>query len=154
MPRNNSHDAIVAHRRRRVAALRLGGLTQREITEALPLGKNPIVNPISGEPYALGTINRDVMALEQKWERRAVEDIALAKAMNLAETREARRAAWQKGLLSLVYRGLEHEANLLGLNDRKDASALRALEDLVNAWDEGMASEEDQDSIDNVRTDP
>jgi hypothetical protein len=141
-PKNTSNDAIVAQRRRRVAALRLRGLSQREIqAELAKEGEGQLINPKTDEPYALMTINRDVLSLEAEWKQDAISDIAQHKGRNLAETREARRVAWAKEKLYYVFRGLEHEANLLGLFENSDSSPLKSLEELAHSWGSGMESE-------------
>lgn len=61
----------IADKRRRVAALMLRGLTQREITTALPMGDQPIVNPDTGETYDLSTVNRDTMVIHKCGKTRA-----------------------------------------------------------------------------------
>ena len=122
MPKkNNSNDAHVARRRRKVAALRLRGLTQREIVRLLPLGDDPIKNPRTGDPYDLATVCRDLKALRDEWREGAVGDVATVKGAHLAELREARRQAWASGDLSAVLRGLGQEADLLGLHAPKRA---------------------------------
>lgn len=116
MAPNGRQRAHIAHRRRRVAALRLRGLTGLEIVAALAHERDPIVNPKTGAPYDFSTVYRDLQYLEAQWSREALGDIAEHKGINLAETREARRQSWRDADLSGVYKFLKREADLLGLD--------------------------------------
>lgn len=118
MTPNNYKSAIRDERRRRVARLRLRGLTQREIMAGL--AEQGILNPDTGAAYELGTINRDLKAIEAEWKSEAVGDIAQHKGNHLAELKETRRVAWadKKGpKLFYVLKSLEQEARVLGLDD-------------------------------------
>jgi hypothetical protein len=107
------YSAVRDIRRRHVASMTLRGLTQREIVQALPgFG---VLNPGTGKPYSLGTVNSDLQHLRGEWRERAARDTADLKAQVLAELREARRAAWTDREINLVLRGLKQEAELLGL---------------------------------------
>lgn len=105
----------MADRRRRVARLRLRGLTQREIVKALPRGDDPLLNPDTGKPYELATVCRDLKAIQAEWRASYVEDIGEHKARHLAELREVRRAAWSATELGRVLKSLAQEAQILGL---------------------------------------
>jgi len=59
-------------------------------------------------------IEADVAALAEIWATETASDTARGRV--LAELREARRTAWAKGDLGGIYRGLQQEAQLLGLN--------------------------------------
>lgn len=74
----------------------LRGLTQREITTALPMGDQPIVNPDTGETYDLSTVNRDTKVIHQMWKDQSVAAIADLKARHFAEVSEVRSAALGK----------------------------------------------------------
>lgn len=113
MPANNSNKLRIDRRRRQVAAMRLRGLTQREIAEGL--GRMGITNPSTGRPYDLAQVNRDIKSLREQWRAEALEDVSEARGQHLAEVREARREAWQDKKLFYVYEGLRQEADLLGL---------------------------------------
>lgn len=120
MALNRSKLEIVGIRRRRVAALVLRGLTQREIVQALANPRHPtdrIVNPRTGEPYSLGTIHSDIVALRKLWLEESLEDIQSHKSVVLAELAEVKRFAWTKGELVHVLRALSQQAKLLGLNE-------------------------------------
>lgn len=91
----SSNKEIIAHRRERVAHWRLRGLTQREIAAALAEELPSLVNPDTGKPYSLGTINADLKALDAQWKREAKASTDLHRAQMLAELRAVRRAAWE-----------------------------------------------------------
>jgi len=112
MPRNTSKQEQLDQRRRVVAALRLRGLTQREIVAALP--ERGILNPNTGKPYTLPQINRDLKVLRDEWREAAAADMADLKAQQLAELREARRRAWGDADMSEVRLNLKQEIELTG----------------------------------------
>lgn len=108
-------------RRRRVAVLRLRGLSLREITKALPMGDGGVINPETQKPYNMSTIYQDLKAIEQEWRQMSVADLQEHKARHLAELAEVRRTAWQQGKLFYILKSLEQEAQILGLNEVPDA---------------------------------
>lgn len=105
MARNTSRSERIAERRRRVAALRLMGMTQREIADDVDVG--------------LATVNRDLKALTEEWRAEALQDVGEHTAYVLAEIREARRQCWAEGDIDGVYKGLKQERDLLGLDAPK-----------------------------------
>jgi len=94
-----------------VASLKLRGLTAREIQAILA---QAMINVETGEPYGLGTIGRDLVALKKQWKEAAKADIAKHIARELAELTEHRRAAWAGKELDEVRQGLALEMKLLG----------------------------------------
>lgn len=104
-------DVQVTLRRQRVASLLLRGLSAEEI--AFQLQRQKLRDPDTGQPYTLAIVQADVVALETEWNAAATCD---ARGRVLAELREARRLAWAKGDYNAVYRGLQQEAQLSGLN--------------------------------------
>lgn len=112
---NGSQQAIIDHRRRQVAYLRLRGATQREIESGL--AAQGIINPDTRQPWSLGTINSDIKAMEREWKEAAQKDISEHKARMLAELEETKRAAWAGKDLSIVLRALKQEAELFGLDE-------------------------------------
>lgn len=114
MPWNNSKQAIIDNRRRQVAILRLRGLTQREIVATLE--KQGAINPDTAEPWALGTINSDLKALDNEWREAAAAAIDEHKARQLAELNEVRRAAWGAKDLATVLKVIKQEADIIGTN--------------------------------------
>ncbi len=111
---------IAAGRRRRVAALVLRGLTQREIVLALAdpsSSEGCLTNPESGKPFSLATIHRDIVALREQWLAESLADIQSHKSGVLAELTEVKRAGWVEADLNVVLRALSQQAKLLGLNE-------------------------------------
>jgi len=106
--------AAIAHRRQMVAGLYLRGMSQRDIQ--LALRQKNVVNPETGKPYSLGTINSDIKRLYKDWVKSASRDYGEAKARHLAEIREARRVAWRASDLPMVSKLLRQESDLMGLN--------------------------------------
>lgn len=113
MPLNNSRQAIIEDRRRKVARMRLRGYTQREITQGLASAGER--NPTTNEPWSLGIVNSDLKALTKQWRKEASGDTEEMRGTQLAEIREARRLAWRVEKLYYIYEGLRQEAELLGL---------------------------------------
>ena len=111
MALNTAHDAIEAKRLELVSALRLRGRTQREIQQALA---GQMVNPQTGEPYSLGTINADIKKLERQWRKAAADTTEEHKARQLAEIGEVKRQAWADKDPALVLRAVDLESNILG----------------------------------------
>ena len=137
MALNGSQQAIIDKRRTLVARARLKGATQREIVEAL--AKQRYVNPDTGKPWSLGTINYDLRAIRKQWREDAKQDISEYTADQLAELREVRRKAWQDNDLSVVLKSLAQESKLLGTDaptktelTGKDGEAMRV--EYVNDW--------------------
>ena len=117
MALNTSQRAIREQRREAVAALRLRRRTQREIVDALR--QQGLVNPDSGEPWSLGTVNGDVQWLERSWRAAAAADIERLKGAQLAEIWEARRLAWELGDVNQVRQLIKLEMELLGTESPK-----------------------------------
>lgn len=88
----------------------------------------PFVNPSTGEPYSLGTINGDLKALSTQWKRESSRATETHKGRQVAELLEVRRCAWARKVFDLVgnehdspdldkvLKALKQEAELLGLN--------------------------------------
>lgn len=109
-----SNRALIELRRLRVSSLLLRKLTQREIVEILPRYK--IVNPDTGKPYSLGTINHDIQQLRAEWQAQAAENIEAHKGRVLAEIQEVKREAWGQKDLRVVLAALGQERALLSLD--------------------------------------
>lgn len=95
--------------------LALRGLTQREIVRALE--RQRIVNPKTGEPYSLGTVNADLQALEAEWEEAALEVRSKKKARTAAELQELKRAAYADRDYKLVAEIIKQERALFSLDE-------------------------------------
>jgi len=108
-----STKALKAARQQKVEQLNLRGLTQREIVRALE--KQRIVNPVTGKPWSLATVNSDLQELEEKWQQAAMADLTAMKARVNAELQELKRAAWAEKDLKLVRDLLKDEVDLFNL---------------------------------------
>ena len=102
---NNSETAQREERRQIIARLRLRGLTQREIVDALHQ---------QGRGVSIATVNRDLKVVHEQWRSHARQDIATHKARQLAELNELKRAAWQAKDYRLALSVLREEIALLG----------------------------------------
>jgi hypothetical protein len=103
---------LIEARRERVAALRLRGLTEREIVAALE--QQGFINNETGKAYTQGSIHSDLKALQKQWLANAAQDIAVHKANQIAEIHELRRRNWAKDDLPEVRNCLILEAKILG----------------------------------------
>jgi len=114
MALNTSKSAILDKRRRRVAALRLRGLTQREIVNGL--SEADMLNPKTGRPYSVATVNHDLKVIQEGWREEATQDIAEHVARILAELHEVKRAAWSEKAFGDILRAIEKECKILGID--------------------------------------
>lgn len=134
----------IDRRRLEVARLLLKGFSQREITAELEaMG---CVNPDSQKPYSLMAINVDCKRLTQEWRERAAADVDDILGQQLAEIREARRAAWKDGDLNAVYRGMELEIKLLGTSapEKREVSGPGGMDLVIKlSWDDPRITDED-----------
>ena len=124
--RQKSSRAVIAARRRLVAGFKLRGLRAREIQAALA---EDMLNPETGEPWSLRTVNYDIAALLKQWEEESARDIQEHKARELAELGEHRKSAWAEKELGEVRLGLALEMKLLGTQEpeRKEISGNIAI---------------------------
>ena len=111
MPLNNANEAIEAKRRDLVSSFLLRGMSQREVQEALA---GAMKNPLTDEPYSLGTVNGDIKRLRLEWRKSAAANTEVHKARQLAEIREVKRQAWTDNDPALVLRAIDLEANITG----------------------------------------
>lgn len=102
-------------RRLRVEQLLHRGLTVREIIKALSLQR--IVNPRSGKPWSLGTIQNDIEVLQERWVEESLELRHKRKARIAAELKELKRKAWAGNDLDLVRKIIQDERAMFGLDD-------------------------------------
>jgi len=115
----NNHQAVIDERRRHVASMVLRGMSQREVETHLPRLKSdvsggPMINPDTGQPWSLGTVNSDIRAVRGDWRKRAAEDMAVHVARILAELTEVKRAAWAEKDFNAILRAIEKEAKIIG----------------------------------------
>ena len=97
-------------------SLLIYNLTQAEIVDALAEAGH--VNPKTGEPWSIGTVNRDVSILREEWEQKAAADYAKHVQSQLARVQQAQAAAWSKGDLDAYARFMDQEMKLTGTAQR------------------------------------
>lgn len=114
MALNKKRQIRMEQRRRLVSELllRRPGITQREICDDLE--ERGFVNPDTGKPYSLGTVNSDVQTLEDGWRRSAQRDIAEFKWRQIAELDEVKRAAWSDKDVNAVMRAIKLQMDITG----------------------------------------
>ena len=109
-------------RRRAVARLliRKPNITRRELHAALAapneIGQPRIVNPDTGEPFSLGTIQNDVDWLKGNWREKAGQDYTDWVAGEIAKLDEVEAVAWQERDLDTVLKCMTRRAKLLVLD--------------------------------------
>lgn len=106
-------------------------LTQTEIVDALAEAGH--INPKTGEPWSIGTVNRDVSMLRSEWEEKAAADYDLHVRTQLAKIHQAQRAAWASGDLDTFARFMEQEIKITGTGQR-DMSNQNA-DPIGDGWD-------------------
>jgi len=84
--------AIIDDRRARVASFKVQGLSIRETIAALTKAK--FVNPETGKPWGLDTIQQDLAFLTEAWRSSALRDITEVKAEELAKLDRLEKEAW------------------------------------------------------------
>src|SRR5438093_1112686 len=116
--KNRAATDLIEHRRRHVAALRVRGLTVREIVTALA-SREVNCRRADGRAWGLAVVHSDVVAIRQRWLDDAAEEISEHVARILAELREVKRAAWQSKNYRALLTALRQEAELTGANAPK-----------------------------------
>ena len=113
---NANGNGIIEERRRLVAAYvaRSPKITRRELHERVG---QKVVNPDTGRPFALGTIQNDIDALKALNMERAIQDIGTWIAEQLHGLEELMTDAWARSELAIVLRCMQERAKLLGLNE-------------------------------------
>ena len=109
MSDNLPHKDLLAIRREKVAALRARGKTQRQIRDELAKMNPPI-------KVGLGTVNRDLQFIRDKWKNAAAESIEEWVARELADLDELEKQAWAEKRYDLVLKIKDRRAKLLGLD--------------------------------------
>lgn len=107
------------------------GLTQVEIKEALD--EAGLVNPKTGGPWSLGTVNRDIRIMREAWAADAKADYSAHVESQLARIKNAQRAAWSRGNLDAYARFMEQEIKITGTGQH-DLSNIHE-EDVGDGWD-------------------
>jgi len=113
---NGNGNGIIEKRRRMVASLlaRQPRISRRDLQERV--GKK-LVNPDTGSPFALGTIQNDIDALKAENRERAGQEFAVWIAEQLLAIEELMTHAWARGDLAIALRCIQERAKLLGLNE-------------------------------------
>ena len=122
MDKEKGNQTMIDLRRMRVASLVLRQLNQREIVEALG---RVMLNPDTGKPYSLGTINTDIRHLRSEWRQKAISDSNEHRSRVWAELQEVKREAWAQKNLKAVLLCLAQERALLGLDGELPVSSQR-----------------------------
>lgn len=124
MGMNASQSELVRIRRRQIVQsllVRRPGITQREIHAHLAgvdnNGDPRIVNPNTGKPFSLGTINGDVQTLREGWKALTAEANAEWRARFLVTCEEIEKAAWATGDLRMVRQVWKDRREALGLDE-------------------------------------
>ncbi len=133
----NNHEVVV-HRRELVSRLRVRGLSLREIVAAL--GRE-IINPKSGQPFTLITIQEDCKALDRQWLEHTAASTEEHKATVYARLQEIQRQGWQDKDMNIVLRALKQECDLLGLDAPAQYDILLRREAERVAEQTGMSKE-------------
>lgn len=110
--------ALAGKKRREFIAqsLLIYNLTQAEMVDALAEAGH--VNPKTGEPWSIGTINRDVSILRQEWETNAAASYDQHVQVQLGKIHQAQAEAWSRGDLDAFARFMEQEMKLTGTAQR------------------------------------
>ena len=122
-----------------VSSAKLRGMTTQEIVDLLTAQE--VVNPRTGKPWAISTINADIKETERTWRDEMFTNISDHRARVLAELRETKKAAWQTGKLSLVLRAIQQEVDLLGLNELERMGVEIALANLFRGFPKEIGDE-------------
>jgi len=131
---------LLLKRRDVVTSLWARGLSQREIQASMANPSNPsfMVNPETGAPYDLATINRDIRFVRARHEQHIQDSLEEHRAQQLIEIKELRRAAWAKKDLKAVAQAIDLEMKLTGTISTKLDVHLKRKPDSA----EGMTDEE------------
>jgi ribosomal protein L15 len=129
---NGKNDDIIKRRREAVGRLRVYGMTEAEITVALP--KQGIVNPRTRKPFTNATVHGDIVALREEWQANAAESTAVHQARQLAEIQAIKRQAFldRDGLLAL--RAIDREIKILGTAAPDKVEIKVNIEVVTRAW--------------------
>jgi len=113
MTLNTSNKDLIVRRREAVGAMRLKGLSQREIVKGLPKYEPPIVGD-DGAAFSLATVNSDLKALKNEWRKNAEAAIGEHMAAQLAALDQVERRGWSDGDMLIVLRAIALKMKLIG----------------------------------------
>ena len=120
MPRNDAALLAADRRKQLVASLlaRNPRISRRQIRAALalPLEQGGIRNPLTEEPYSLGTVQADIEELRGGWRLLREKSVEEWLEQELMMYEELQIQAWRNGDLSEVRRISEARRKMLGLD--------------------------------------
>lgn len=87
--------------------------TQRQIQKALG---EQMLNPETGKPHSLGTINNDIKAVRKGWQAKAERDYGEWVTDELAKLDRIEGKAWTNADYGLILKCMNRRAALLGLD--------------------------------------
>ena len=125
----NKSKIDIRERRRQLVAqfmVRRPRVTQRQLRAAL--AERGHVNPETGAPWSLGTINRDVEAVREKARARMEDDANTWRARELEMLRELQADAWDAGEYRTVVSISKRRAKLIGLDSPDELRATMDME--------------------------
>jgi len=93
--------------------IRRPNITQRQILATLA---KQVINPKSGKPYALGTINKDLRIIREGWQEKAERNYGIWVAEMVATLEEVEKEGWATGDSNIVLKALAQKAKLKGLD--------------------------------------
>ena len=91
--------ATVDDRRQRVAALKVKGLSIRQIYARLHA--DGIHNPHTGRPWSIGILSEDLQVIDEQWKTEAMKDWGTWKKQELEkidQIEKEARTAWERGI--------------------------------------------------------
>ena len=135
--RSEEHTRIL--RQKVVSGAKLRGMKSADIV--IFLAEKEILNPRTGEPWSVATIDKDIRRLEESWKDEMSNNISQHRARILAELHEVKAASWQAGKLNLVLRAIDQETDLLGLNELERMNVEIALTGLLKGFPKEIADE-------------
>jgi len=117
---NKTATDIRDQRRKLVAEImvRRPRVTQRQIREALT--SKGYLNPETGNPWSIGTINRDVEAIRQRARNQMDRSAREWRARELEMLRQLQADAWDEGDYRTVVSISKRRAKLLGLDEPEE----------------------------------
>lgn len=86
-------------------------LTQKEICKRLG---EKFVNPDTGNPYSVGTINGDIQYLQELWREKAQEEISEWKAKQIEQINEVINEAWKSNDLDAILKAIKMQSDIIG----------------------------------------
>jgi hypothetical protein len=132
---------LIEYRRRLIARLliRKPNITRRELHMSLATpdetGQPRILNPDTGEPYSLGTIQNDIDWLKADWRAKSGQDYDDWVAGELAKLDELEAVAWRVEDVDAVLKCMARRAKLKGLDAPTTSKAQNLNIDLAQLND-------------------